>query len=137
VPNRFVYATVPPFADGGVNFFDVFDGGMRNFHYFCGNLDLMASDLELSLKRIVEKSRFLTERYKVVVDERDRAIAHARELQNALDAAQKDIQQLKMQVEYLTIAATIAPDRESLDAVRATISDLVRDIDRCICDLAE
>ncbi len=97
----------------------------------------MASDLELSLKRIGEKSRILAERYKTIAAQRDQAINTIAELKSTLAERVKEIEQLKIQLEYLTIASTIAPNRENLDKARATISEIVRDIDRCIADLAE
>lgn len=95
----------------------------------------MASDLELSLRRIAEKSRFLTDRYKSVVDQRDKALARITELEALLEAQTKTVEKLKLELEYMTLASTIAPDRDSLDKTRAMISGLVRDIDRCIADI--
>lgn len=95
----------------------------------------MASDLELSLRRIAEKSRFLTDRYKSVVDQRDKALARITELEALLEAQTKTVEKLKLELEFMTLASTIAPDRDSLEKARAMISGLVRDIDRCIADI--
>lgn len=95
----------------------------------------MASDLEQTLKRIGEKSRFLSDRYKVVVGQLDEAIARIAELEKKVDKQRMTIQTLEQQLEYLTLAATVAPNRETLDQTRAMITELVRDIDRCIADL--
>ena len=97
----------------------------------------MASELEQSIVRIGEKSRILVERYKTVVAQRDRALELKRELEARIQACEKTIAQLRQQVEYLTIASNIAPTRDSLEAARTTISELVREIDRCIADIAE
>lgn len=95
----------------------------------------MASDLELSLKRIAEKSRFLADRYTAIAMQHDQAKARIADLETQVDRQAKTIESLKTQLEYLTIASTIAPDRDSLDKARAVISDLVREIDRCIADI--
>ena len=97
----------------------------------------MASDFENTLVRIGEKSRFLVERYKVAISQRDRLLEKNSDLQSQLDAARKTIESLHRQIEYLTIAANIAPTRESLDLTRSTISELVREIDRCIADISD
>ena len=97
----------------------------------------MASDLEQTIVRIGEKSRFLVERYKVALAQRDKAREANRELAARVEACEKTIENLRRQVEYLTIAANIAPTRESLENARTTISGLVREIDRCIADISD
>ena len=52
-------------------------------------------------------------------------------------AREKELQQLRLQAEYLTVATTLGSDRSSVEATRAMLADLVRDIDRCIADLME
>lgn len=95
----------------------------------------MASDLEQTLKRIAEKSRFLSDRYKATVGQLDKATARIEELEALVVKQIAQIEQLKQQLEYMTLASTIAPNREALEKARATISGLVREIDRCIVDL--
>lgn len=97
----------------------------------------MATDLRASLTRISEKSRFLTQRYMRVQQERDQALDELRSLQQLLDERNKEIQTLKMQLEYLSVVSTIVPSRDAIESTRAKIAGLVRDIDRCIADLKE
>jgi predicted P-loop ATPase/GTPase len=40
-----------------------------------------------------------------------------------------------MQVQYLTISSALAPSREDVEKTRETISNLVREIDRCLVEL--
>lgn len=97
----------------------------------------MASDLRASLTRISEKSRFLTQRYRRVYQEHQQALDEIEGLRNLLEQRNKEIQTLKMQLEYLSVVSTIVPSREALDQTRTKIAGLVRDIDRCIADLKE
>lgn len=97
----------------------------------------MASDLKETLTRLSEKSKFLTQRYIRVEEERDQALEEVRGLQNLLQERNKEIQSLKMQLEYLSVVSTIVPSRDALELTRAKIAGLVRDIDRCIADLNE
>lgn len=97
----------------------------------------MALELRDTLSRLSEKSKFLTQRYVRVAQERDQALEKAESLQKELEERNKEIQTLKMQLEYLSVVSTIVPTRDALDATRAKIADLVRDIDRCIADLNE
>ncbi len=97
----------------------------------------MASEIEQTLVRIGEKSRFLVERYKVAIAQRDRTEKINQELKSRLEACEKTIETLRLQIEHLRMAANIAPTRESLDSTRATISELVREIDRCIAEISD
>ena len=97
----------------------------------------MASDLRNTLTRLSEKSRFLTQRYRRVSEERKQALDQVEDLRRTLRQRDKELQTLRMQVEYLTVVSTIAPSRESLDETRARIAGLMREIDRCIADLKE
>ena len=42
---------------------------------------------------------------------------------------------LQAEVEFLKVATTISPDRADVEATRATLSRLVREIDKCITEL--
>lgn len=95
----------------------------------------MAFDLSQALQRISEKSRFLTQRYNVVVQERDQARQRVDELTRAVQERDRELQALRMRVEFLTVVSTMAPDREAIEKTRALITKLMRDIDRCIADL--
>lgn len=96
----------------------------------------MAFDLQQTVDRLGEKSRFLVERYKVVAGERDEALRQVAELREELRARNRELQELRMRVEYLTVVSTIAPDREAVDKTRAVIAKMMRDIDRCLADLS-
>jgi peptidoglycan hydrolase CwlO-like protein len=97
----------------------------------------MASELQQRLTRLGEKSRFITERYRVVVQQRDNAQNTIQELLKTLKEREKEVEDLKLKVNYLTMSSSIAPDNETLDKTAAIITGLVRDIDRCIADLKE
>jgi predicted RNase H-like nuclease (RuvC/YqgF family) len=97
----------------------------------------MANELQDTLTRLGEKSRFLTERYRVVVQQRDTALSTVQELTKTLRQRDKEVEELKMKLNYLTVSSSIAPDKASLEQTTAIISSLVRDIDRCIADLKE
>ena len=47
----------------------------------------------------------------------------------------REIADLRHQVEYLKVATSIAPSREAVEQSRAVLSELVREIDKCIADL--
>lgn len=97
----------------------------------------MASDLQQTLDRISRKARLLTERYSIVLKERDEAQARIEELETTVYDMRKEIEELNRRVEYLTIVTTAIPLRKDIELSRARLSELVREIDRCISELSE
>lgn len=97
----------------------------------------MASELEQTIARIREKSHVLTQRYATVRQRLEQANDTIAGLRNDLEQRDKQIDQLRLQVQYLTLASTIAPDRQAVESTRAMLTQMVRDIDRCIADLAD
>lgn len=97
----------------------------------------MAFDYNTVLKRIIAKAQLLEQRYFLMLKDRDDALAKAEQLQAQVDRQNKQLEQLRLQVEYLQLANTIAPSREQVEKTRALIAGLVRDIDRCITDLSD
>lgn len=95
----------------------------------------MASDLETTLTRLAEKSRFLTERFKVVTRQRDEALAAVEGLQKEVRDRDRQLQRMRAELEYLKVSSALAPTAESVTATRAMIRDLITEIDRCIADL--
>lgn len=97
----------------------------------------MPFDYHKTLDSISAKTRLLLERYGRLVQERDEAKAQVESLQKQIEQMQKEHEQLRMDNQYLRMAATLAPKREDVEKARGMITDLVREIDRCIIDLKE
>lgn len=95
----------------------------------------MASDLETTLTRLAEKSRFLTERFKVVTRQRDEALARVASLEKDVLDRERQLQRMRAELEYLKVSSALAPTAESVTATRAMIRDLIAEIDRCIVEL--
>ena len=77
--------------------------------YFCEKLDNMAVELQQTVSRIAAKSR--------------------------INRMRAENERLRSQVDYLKMAAIVAPEREDVERTRALLSNLVREIDKCIADL--
>ena len=90
----------------------------------------MSFDYHSTLDSITAKSRLLLERYRMVVQARDEALARVEQLSQQLTQQQKEIEKLRM-------ASTLAPSRDDVEKARGMITTLVREIDRCIIDLKE
>ena len=97
----------------------------------------MANELQNTLSRILSKSEVFVEKYKALSGERDRLAQENGDMQNTIQALKLENEKLRQSNEYLKMARDIAPDQESVAQTRATISQIVRDIDKCIAQLNE
>lgn len=97
----------------------------------------MAQDLQQRLLRLKGKMDLLIEQGVLLRKQRQEADIRARQLQEIVDRQRREIESLKMQLEYMQIASSFAPSREQVEQSRAILSGLVRDIDKCINDLKQ
>lgn len=95
----------------------------------------MATDLHSTIERILNKSSVLVEKYHALEAEKVNAELKIRQLQEEIATLKKELEQLRQDNEYLRMARTIAPSYEQLAESRAIISQLVRDVDKCISQL--
>lgn len=93
------------------------------------------SELEEQLKRIIDKSRLMVIRFDALKDElrklRKEKVTDAEEIR----ALRKENETLKLELEYLKVASTISPKEEDRALTAQIISNLMREIDKCISDL--
>lgn len=109
---------------------------MRPFlRIFAQILTRMSEQLEQRIERIRAKCMIVTERYETLLASKREADAEIARLtkQNASQAA--TIEQLRSELRYLRMASAISPTREDRESTRALLSELVREIDKCINDL--
>lgn len=97
----------------------------------------MASDLQQQLQRVGGKTRLIAESYARLKAETVQAKEEIGSLRAQVLALQSELDRLKVENEYLRVVSTIVPERKDLLKTKAMISELVREIDRCILDLNE
>lgn len=97
----------------------------------------MAVDLKQRLNRLESKAELLARSYAQLIESRKEAEAKIAELTAQSDAYRKEADRLRTEVEYLRMAHTVAPTRGDVEATRAMLAELVRDIDRCIADIGD
>ncbi len=97
----------------------------------------MASDLQQTLERLNRKALNLTERYQSVLHDKQVAELRIAELETMVETLRNRVQTLERQVEYLSVVTTAFPTKEEAERSRARLSELVREIDKCISDLTE
>lgn len=95
----------------------------------------MAGEFHKTIDRVNAKARIILERYNVMKRQRQLDLERIEELEEALRKLTAQNERLQSQVEYLKIATTIAPSREDVEQTRALLSNLVREIDKCITEL--
>ena len=95
----------------------------------------MAGEFQQIIDRINAKTGLILECYTIVNRQRREALARIEELEGQLRKLQGENQKLAMEVEFLKIATTIAPDRKDVENTRAMLTELVREIDKCISEL--
>lgn len=97
----------------------------------------MARDFHTQLESVSAKMSVLMERYNSLDESYRQAREDIIQLKAAVLARDKEIEKLRLDAEYLTVAATAGSDRGNVEATREMLADLVREIDRCIADLLE
>lgn len=95
----------------------------------------MATELSEQLTRLGHKAELLVTRFATLQEANRRLREENTGLQAQLAAANGRIERLEVENEYLRVSSAIAPDTESAIRARATLSDLVREIDACVAEL--
>ena len=97
----------------------------------------MAANLQQRLYSIRGKATLLTQRYAELLEEKRAADAQIAELHTQLRRQQEEMARMRQQIESLQVVTTISRGREDVERSRAFLSQLVRDIDKCIAELTE
>lgn len=97
----------------------------------------MVGNLQQRIDRVRSKAEFLTERYRRLAEEKRATDKIVADLQLTVQRQQKELALLRQQIEYLTVVTTISPRRENVEKSRTILSELVREIDKCITELTD
>lgn len=97
----------------------------------------MAGNLQDRVDTIRLKARMLTQRYRQLKTAKAEADARIQELEEVVKDLQRQINNLNRRNEYLSVASTLFPDKESVEKGRAVLSELVREIDKCIAEITD
>ena len=97
----------------------------------------MANDLKHILERLRGKLDLLTQRYATLLQEKQAIEERNNELITLTQKQQQEINRLQQEVEYLKVVTTLNPNRNDVEKSRAFLSELVREIDKCISELKE
>ncbi len=95
----------------------------------------MAFDFERAVERLRGKAAMVAKRYQQAVEQRDAARDEISRLEEEISRKDREIRELKMKVEYLSVVTSARPGIDEMRRSRAMLSELVREIDHCISDL--
>lgn len=97
----------------------------------------MAASLQQRIDSVKSKAQLLMERFAELLEEKQAAEAQIAELHARLQLQQREIDRMKVEIENLKVVTVLTPRREDVEKSRAFLSQLVRDIDKCIAELNE
>lgn len=92
----------------------------------------MADDLRERLARVAVKSQMLVERYEALQQRLEQADERIAELEAELARCRNAQRQAQRQIELMHVADTISPTREDLSRSRVMLTEMLREIDKCI-----
>ncbi len=89
------------------------------------------------IESLQAKTRLLIEKCNVLAKRGEETEERMVQLERENLSLKQQIEQLKVQIEYLQVVSTINPSREELEQTKKVLSDLVREINKCINDLTQ
>ena len=97
----------------------------------------MSGNLKRRLDNVTAKALLLRQRHEQILAERSRLESRVAELKTLLDQRDKEISRLRQENECLRVVHSITPSRGEVERSRAILTELMRDIDKCIADLSD
>ena len=97
----------------------------------------MAGSLQETIQNLKAKAAIILDRHDLLVKENEAARERIQQLEATILTLRKEVERLTLETEYLKVATTIAPTGADIARSRAILTELVREIDKCITDLNE
>ncbi len=96
----------------------------------------MAANLQERINKIEAKAALMVERYGHMRDALVDAHKRIDELEAVIVRQKRELLERDRQIEYLKVASVLTPDHRDVEATRAVLAELVREIDKCINQLS-
>lgn len=97
----------------------------------------MADELQSRLRSLQSKAKLLTERYKTLLRHKQLQDNGVLQLQHTVKRQQERIALLEQQLEQMRVITPFAVQGADLEQSRVVLTQLVRDIDKCIAELTD
>lgn len=97
----------------------------------------MADELQSRLRSLQTKATLLTERYTTLLRQKQLQDNEMLQLRHTVKRQQERISLLEQQLEHMRVITPLTVDGADLEQSRAVLTQLVRDIDKCIAELTD
>lgn len=108
----------------------------KEFSTFVEIWKRMARNLQQRIARLQSKATLLADRYKAVKRAKEESELREAELQAEIERLRREISVRDAEIERLKVTSVLTPDHKDVEATRAFLSELVREIDKCIAQLS-
>lgn len=95
----------------------------------------MSAKIPEIVDRLTGKLNLLCDKYALVRDERDAAMAECRELREQMAALKAALEKANTEIRFLRVSHKIAPTQDDVLRSRILVTELVKKIDKCIAQL--
>lgn len=96
----------------------------------------MAVTLQQRVEKLKSKAALLQERYKALMLAKTEADTRIEQLNGEIDRLRRTLREKETEIERLKVSSVLTPDHRDVEQTRRFISELVRDIDKCIAQLS-
>lgn len=96
----------------------------------------MAVTLQQRVEKLKSKAALLQERYKALMRAKSEADTRIEQLNGEIDRLRRTLREKETEIERLKVSSVLTPDHRDVEQTRRFISELVRDIDKCIAQLS-
>ncbi|MDE6555479.1 MAG: hypothetical protein K2K55_00775 [Duncaniella sp.] len=96
----------------------------------------MAGNLQQRIDRIRSKASLIAERYALVLQAKADAESRIAELEREVRMLKATVADRDAQLESMRIASALAPDHNNVEEARELLTNIVREIDKCIKQLS-
>lgn len=96
----------------------------------------MAANLQQRIEKIESKAALMVERYEHLRQAKAAADNRVATLEATLGQLRREIAERDREIERLKVVTVLSPDHADVEATRALLSELVREIDKCINKLS-
>ena len=108
----------------------------KDFSTFVEIWKRMARNLQQRIARLQSKASLLTDRYKAVKRAKEEVESREMQLRAEVARLRREISVKDAEIERLKVTSVLTPDHKDVEVTRAFLSELVREIDKCIAQLS-
>lgn len=97
----------------------------------------MDGEVQERIMRLKHKFELVTSRYALIIKQKGELEIKIAELEAEIESLRKENLNQRKAIELLHAARAVAPTRDELERSRTILSNLVREVNKCITDLTQ